>query len=252
MVRGLDRLIATGRVLRGVWRAQSARRRRLAAFALLAFTALGIFHRVLFFNNFGIVDPGLVYRSGQPTKSFTQTIETYRLKSVLNLRGGSEADPWYASEVRTACRNGVAFYDMPMPATRRPRRRELLALLDLLQRCPYPLLIHCKWGADRTGFASGLYLMLVREKPPREALKAFSLHHGHVPVGGPQHLHEPFYEYEVWLQSQRLSHTPARLRRWAMHVYRDKPVLADRSSLNRPPSAFAAQTCGTGPRQARR
>ncbi len=121
-------------------------------------------------------------------------------------------------------------------STRRPTRRELLALLDILEQCPYPLLIHCKWGSDRTGFASGLYLMLVRGKPPRDAIRSFSLAHGHFPIGGPEHLHAPFYEYDAWLESQHLTHTPARLREWAAHAYRDEPVVARLASPGKVPS----------------
>src|SRR5262249_57216146 len=85
-----------------------------------------------------------------------------RIASVLNLRGGSLADTFYQEEVRVTHALGVDFYDLPMSATRRPSRRELLLLLDLFGRCRYPLLIHCKEGSDRTGLACAPYLMASR------------------------------------------------------------------------------------------
>jgi hypothetical protein len=136
---------------------------------------------------------------------------------VLNLRGGSEADWWYAHEVRATQK--LDFYDMPMSAERRPTRAELLRLLDLFDMCRYPLLIHCKSGSDRTGLATGLYLMSRRDQAPRQALHAFSIWNGHIPVKGPERLHEPFVEYEAWLTAHRLGHSPARLRNWVEHEY---------------------------------
>ncbi len=93
----------------------------------------------------------------------------------MNLRGGSEADPWYAAEVRATTRRGIDFYDVPISPVRRPRAASCLILLDLLGRCRYPLLIHCKSGSDRTGLLSGLYLMDRLGQPPDLALGAFSL-----------------------------------------------------------------------------
>jgi hypothetical protein len=114
-----------------------------------------------------------------------------------------------------------------MSATKRPTRRELLTLLDLFGRCKYPLLIHCKSGADRTGLASGLYLMSRRGVEPARAESAFSLSHAHIPVFGPEHLHEPFREYAAWLRTKGLDHTPDRLLDWVRNEYRaDDPLVA--------------------------
>src|SRR5262249_6355598 len=100
-------------------------------------------------------------------------------------------------------------------------------LLDLLDRCRYPLLIHCKSGSDRTGLVSGLYLMARLGEPPDRALRAFSMAYGHVPLGGPQRLHEPFLEYDAWLQSRRLAHSADRLRAWVERESRSRDVSAE-------------------------
>jgi protein tyrosine phosphatase (PTP) superfamily phosphohydrolase (DUF442 family) len=182
------------------------------------------FRNPWFFGNFGVVDPARVYRSAQPDAALPRLIARYHLASILNLRGGSLDDVYYAAEVRTARALGVDFYDLPMSATRRPLRRELLLLLDLFERCRYPLLIHCKSGSDRTGLATALYLLSRRSEPPERALRAFALHYGHVPLFGPEHLHEPLQEYDRWLASQRLVHNPARLRRWVEQVYQAEDI----------------------------
>ena len=173
-------------------------------------------------RNFGVVDPGRVYRSAQPYKGLGTLIREKKLGTILNLRGGSSVDPWYANEVSTTEAAGVDFYDFPMSATRRPSRSELLVLLDFFERCRYPLLIHCKQGSDRTGMASAIYLMSMKSLPPGDAVGEFSIVYGHVPFSGTRRLHEPFDEYAAWLGAKSLDHTPARFRNWLEREYKSE------------------------------
>ena len=204
----------------------------LPGFLLAATILAGFLSRPWLDGNVGVVDPGRVIRSAQPTSGLNRLITDHHLASILNLRGGSPRDSWYAAEVQTAETSGVSFFDLPLSATKRPSRRDLLRLIDVLERCPYPLLIHCKAGADRTGLASAIYLMTHRGEPPRQAEGAFSLFHSHVPLFGPEHLHEPLDEYAQWLDARKLAHTPERFREWVKNDYRsddphvDPPPLA--------------------------
>ena len=215
-----------------------------AAPVVVFLCALGLgvtweFRRPWFQGNLGVVDPGKVIRAAQPTSQLAQWIKDFQIKSILNLRGGSPTDWWYEAEVRSARESGLSFYDLPLSATRRPTRLELLRLIDVLRQCPYPLLIHCKSGADRTGLASALYLMLKRGEDPEQAEGAFSIEFGHVPLGGTEHLHEPLYEYASWLKANGLPHTPERFRTWVKYDYRSADPPSD------PP------LCPTGPRARR-
>jgi hypothetical protein len=172
-----------------------------------------------FLGNFGVVEPGRVYRSAQPGADLAQLMSRFHLASVLNLRGGTEADDWYAAEVRASRAAGVDFYDLPMSATRRPLRGELIILLDLFDRCRYPLLIHCKSGSDRTGLAAALYRLYRLGEPPEQALRAFSLEYGHIALLGPEQLHKPLREYSAWLAALGLLHEPGRFRFWVEQCY---------------------------------
>jgi protein tyrosine phosphatase (PTP) superfamily phosphohydrolase (DUF442 family) len=212
-----------------------------------------VFRRPWFHGNLGVVEPGRVIRSAQPTSQLGPWLRDYRISSILNLRGGSPADWWYDAEVRSAREAAIAYYDWPLSATRRPTRRELLVLIDLLERCEYPLLIHCKSGADRTGLASALYLMVCRGVPPERALRAFSVEYGHIPLFGTEHLHEPLNEYAAWLKASRLPHTPERFRAWVKNNYRAEILAADPPPLRPGPrarrSAVAATQPAAAPRQ---
>lgn len=224
------------------------RRRLLALSSLLVIASLVTFafRNPLFRGNFGVVEDGLVYRSAQPSDSLTRLIQEKKIATILNLRGGSDADPWYAAEVAATRQLGVDFYDLPLVATVRPSRKQLLTVLDVLDRCKYPLLIHCKSGSDRTGLVSGLYLMSRQGVDPIRAEDAFSLYYGHVPVLGTRHLHEPFREYAEWLRSHQLAHEPERFRNWVAHEYRADDPFAEIVPLPTGPRARrTARTSGT-------
>jgi hypothetical protein len=176
-------------------------------------------------SNLGIVDPGRVIRSAQPTSNLKDMIRDHDLAAILNLRGGSPRDAFYTNEVRAAKEAGVDFYDLVLSATKRPRRQDLLRLIDVVTHCKYPLLIHCKAGADRTGLATAIYRMMVLKEPPEKALEAFTIYHSHFPLFGPQRLHEPIDEYAAWLVKNGLPHTPERFHDWVKNDYRaDDPA----------------------------
>ena len=207
--------------------AQSGRRAarfklwKLAATVVLlgGVTVSWVLRRPLFEGNLDVVDDGVVMRSAQPTTQLADWARQYRLKSVLNLRGGGPGDWWYGNEIRGAKESGLTYYDLPLSATRRPTRRELLQLIDLLDHCTYPLLIHCKSGADRTGLASAVYRMVRRDEAPENALSSFSIEYGHIPLFGTEHLHEPLQEYTAWLERAGLVHSADRFRAWVKNEY---------------------------------
>jgi protein tyrosine/serine phosphatase len=195
---------------------------------VLALSAAVIgFRRPLFQGNLGVVDPARAYRSAQPSSELEATIRKLGLRSIIDLRGGSESDVFYSNEVETTGRLGVDFYDIPMSASRRPSRRDLIRMVDVIDHARTPLLIHCKWGADRTGLMSALYQLVVLGEPPEKAIHAFSLSYGHFPLFGPERLHEPIDEYARWLREHGLEHNPQRFRDWLANDYRsDDPYKA--------------------------
>ncbi len=189
---------------------------------LIGLFACWLFRGTIGFQNLGVVDSGRVYRCAQPGPNLEATVEALGIRSILNLRGGSLEDEFYRTEVEVADRLQLSFYDLPMSATHRPSRTEILRLLDVLDHCEYPLLIHCKSGADRTGLATTLYRLQKRGEDPLSAEDGFSLIYGHVPLFGPERLHEPIGEYNEWLTRNHLPHTPSRFRHWVTWDYQDE------------------------------
>ena len=195
------------------------RRRVLAAFLLSGCAFAGWFRKPLFGGNFGIVDPDRVYRSAQPNSRLAGWIDQFHLASVLNLRGGSAKDAFYREEQKIVQTHQLNLLDVPLSATEQPSRTDLLALISALRQAKYPLLIHCRQGADRTGLGTAVYRMMKLGVPPTEALYSFQLEHAHVPLMGPEKLHIPLEQYAEWLRRSGLSHTPARFERWVRTQY---------------------------------
>lgn len=107
-------------------------------------------------TGFHEVRPG-VFRSPQTGEErLTRRIEQHGIQSVLCLRGPGDSSE---ASARAALGTGIAFYQVPMSATRLPPPGTLLALWDVAANAPRPLLVHCRAGVDRTGLASALIVL---------------------------------------------------------------------------------------------
>jgi len=133
----------------------------------------------ILWRNFAEIAPE-VYRSNQPSPKDLRAIhERVGLKSVLNLRGVSRQS-FYLFEKEECEALGLRLVDISLSATKAPSRSHLLHLIKLLEDIPKPVLIHCKSGADRTGLAAAIYLLVHANRPIAEAKRQLSLKFVHV------------------------------------------------------------------------
>ncbi len=115
--------------------------------------------RVLW-DNFATVIPGKLYRSNHPTPArLAAAAQRYRLRTLINLRGHRQCGSDALSR-QAAARLGLAHVDMAFESRGAPHRERVLRFAELYHRLETPALMHCKSGADRTGLASGLALLL--------------------------------------------------------------------------------------------
>ncbi len=115
----------------------------------------------LYFHNFRVVIPDLVYRSTQLTaQDFRQVIETRHIKSILNLRGANQGEPWYDEELAVSQQMGVIHQDIALNSKELPPKKIITVLINQIRNLPKPLLIHCESGVDRSGFAADIALLL--------------------------------------------------------------------------------------------
>ena len=140
---------------------------------------------ILLWRNLGTITAGQAYRSNQLSGTgFRAEITALKLRSVINLCGANPGEEWYRDETAVCARAGVTHYDVRMSAIRLPNPDTLALLARTLREAQRPVLIHCKQGADRTGLATALFLMLTEGLSPSEAgRRGLTLWHGHLPVG---------------------------------------------------------------------
>ncbi len=144
----------------------------LATFVTFTILTTGCLDKIVG-KNFHVVEEGKLYRSAQlKAKDLEKTIREHGIKTVINLRGEMPGQPWYEDEVAVTQRNGVQLISIPMSASRIPHKREIQALLDAYRNALRPMLVHCQYGADRTGEASAIYQIEYMGKSNKEAAKA--------------------------------------------------------------------------------
>ena len=177
--------------------------------------------QVLVGANLHTVIPGKVYRGAQPSESsLERMVERYGIRTIVNLRGCGNPLPWYLDEGRVAQRRGIALEDISFSAIHLPSAPELRTLLDVLDRSEYPIFLHCRHGADRTGLAAAIVLALQEDVPYTRARRELGLYYGHLSFGRTGMLDCFFDLYEAWLRETGQEHTPARFRHWMLEEYR--------------------------------
>jgi protein tyrosine phosphatase (PTP) superfamily phosphohydrolase (DUF442 family) len=172
-------------------------------------------YRVFCGNNFHMVIPGRVYRSAQLSAAELEQIATARgIRTVMNLRGSCDPCPWYIAESRATSRLNICQEDLCFSAGHLPSVHELRRLVEVFDRTEYPILLHCRRGADRTGMVATVALLLYSPASLSQARTQLGLRYGHVALGRPAYLDAFLDLYAEWLGGQGLTHTPAVFRRW--------------------------------------
>jgi len=186
-----------------------------AAYLVRTFTGL----------NRHVVIPGRVYRCAQPSDAdLRRVIEQDGIRTVVNLRGTAQTmnqprSAWYRLEAEATADADIHQEDITLSAKLLPPPAELRRLIEVLDRAERPLLIHCKQGADRTGLAAALVLLLHTDGTLADARRQLWPIYGHFPVGGTIAMDDFLDRYETWLAKEHASHSPDRLRHWATSIY---------------------------------
>jgi protein tyrosine phosphatase (PTP) superfamily phosphohydrolase (DUF442 family) len=131
-------------------------------------------------RNWGVVVPGRLYRSNHPSPwQLRDATRRFGLKTVINLRGERLDCGSDALSRAEAARLGLIHIDAPFESRGAPHRDRILRLAGIYAEMAEPALLHCKSGADRTGLAAGIFLLL-EGRTSAEALGQLHWRHGHV------------------------------------------------------------------------
>jgi len=105
--------------------------------------------------NFQIVNDN-VLRGGQPSDEGISRLAQRGVKTVIDLRLASEHS--IPNEKQLVESNGMHFVSVPMKGMAAPTDEQLFSVLRILNDSKqWPVFVHCRRGADRTGTAIAAY-----------------------------------------------------------------------------------------------
>lgn len=157
----------------------TTRRERLGAWINMIFADHG-FLRMAYLNLHKISPRA--WRSAQPSPHQIRRLARLGVRSVINLRGGQS----YGSlplEVEACAAAGVHFENFVLRSRAIPSVEEVRDAKALFDRLDYPVLFHCKSGADRAGMMAALFLAIHEGRPVAEARQQLSSRYGHIRHG---------------------------------------------------------------------
>lgn len=137
------------------------------------------------------------WRAAQPTPYQIHALARKKgVRSIISLRGGQSFGS-LPLELEACKAAGVHFENFVLRSRAIPSVEELRALRALFDRLEYPVLFHCKSGADRAGMMAALYLALHEGRPVAEARRQLGLRFGHIRQGRTGLLDAFFDAYEA-------------------------------------------------------
>ncbi|MBE0472284.1 MAG: tyrosine-protein phosphatase [Methyloprofundus sp.] len=137
-------------------------------------------HEILrkLYRNFYRID-SQAYRSNHPSARFIRKLKNkYGIKTIVSLRKPDKSGQ-YLLEKEACDKYGIKLINHPMSSCKMPKPERILEANELFDTIQYPILIHCKSGADRAGLMSVLYRHFVLNEPIAIARKELSIKYGH-------------------------------------------------------------------------
>lgn len=173
------------------------------------------------YNNTHRLGPD-AFRTYQPSPADIQRWAKRGIRTIINLRGlrNHEAQPgFYWLEEEAARQHGIVLLNMRAYSREAPKRDFLLALDRAFETAAYPILLHCKSGADRAGLGSALYAFLRLRQPLPEALSQMDYRYGHVKAGKTGVLDHFFATYAAAAAAASVTPNRAHFLEWAARDY---------------------------------
>jgi len=176
-------------------------------------------------HNFHRIAEG-VFRANQPSPSRLQQFRDMGITTILNLRGASEHSQ-YLFEKEACAALGLRLIDHRLYASDLASRQELLGLLKIFDTIERPVVMHCKSGSDRTGFASILYLNIYCGMPISKARRELNWRYFHL-----RHSKNGILDvfFDAYVEDN--AKTPISMRDWIANTY-DQDALRQRFQAGR-------------------
>ena len=111
--------------------------------------------------------PGQLYRIARlKPDELDDLIRREGLRSVVVFTGGGDRHPWFVGQREVCQARHVELHAVNLREGQPPSRALLIRLMDVLERCPRPVLVQGYRGTDQVGFAAAI-VQLLDGSPPR-------------------------------------------------------------------------------------
>jgi protein-tyrosine phosphatase len=121
-------------------------------------------------KNFGVVEQGRIYRSGQISAPLIKKILTeYNIRVIINLTSMGPNNPDKLAEEKAAAKLNIKVLRFPMSGNGTGDINDYataVASIVNAEKQNLPVLVHCVAGAARTGGVIATYRLLVEKKDP--------------------------------------------------------------------------------------
>jgi protein tyrosine/serine phosphatase len=139
-------------------------------------------------KNFGVVEPGKIYRSGQISwRLIEPTLKENGIQTIVVLSASGAKPGDVAAEQQAAADLGIDREIFPLSGDGTGNLDSYagaVAAIDRSVKQNKPVLVHCVAGAQRTGGVIAAYRLLVEHEPADQAL-AEMRRFGHDPTANP-------------------------------------------------------------------
>ena len=174
--------------------------------------------RIMYRNFYRLSDRA--FRSNHPSAAFLAKLQAkHGLKTVISLRR-ADASGQYLLEKEACDKLGIKLINHPMSSRSLPDVDKVLEAKQILENADYPILIHCKSGADRAGLMSVFYKHFIEHQPLEQAVEQLGMKYGHfrwADTGKLDFFFDSFFAYQK-------THPDVDFLTWLQTVY-DKPAL---------------------------
>jgi protein tyrosine/serine phosphatase len=141
---------------------------------LIAAVVFGVKH--FHISDFYIIDPDILYVSGQPRgMDYTRLLYKYHISTIVNVRFPSEHrnQNWYNEEMTWVRENAVRYVELPFSKKNYfPDEQTQNAFLELMSRRDnLPVLLHGSGDDERVALLTAAWLRKTRGSSPEETAR---------------------------------------------------------------------------------
>jgi len=124
-------------------------------------------------KHWGVVEQGLIYRSGRlPLDRAQATLANHHIRVLIDLTENKPGNRFQLKERAAAAALGIEYHNFPLIGDGTgniTNYANAIAVMHQARREGKPVLVHCAAGAQRTGGVVAAYRVLVERKAPAEA-----------------------------------------------------------------------------------